>query len=130
VSEVRPYHPGVRHRIDRLSFGRVPQAQAARELRRSLTPAERHAWSLLRKRGIHGLKFRRQHVLGRFVVDFYCPEHRLVLEVEGAPHLGPAQAAYDAARAAQLERLGYTVVRVGNRDLSPSHLEELLRPYA
>ena len=71
----------MRHRIDRLPFERLPQANAARELRRSLTPAERYAWSLLRRRGIHGLKFRRQHVLGRFVADFYCPARRLVLEV-------------------------------------------------
>ena len=101
----------------------------ARELRRSLTPAERYAWSLLRRRGIHGLKFRRQHVLGRFVADFYCPEHRLVLEVDGSPHQRPASAAYDAARTAQLERLGYAVVRVRNEDLSRTRLEQLLQRY-
>jgi very-short-patch-repair endonuclease len=119
----------MRHRIDRLPFETVPHAKAARELRRSLTPSERYAWSLLRRRGIHGLKFRRQHVLDGFVADFYCPERRLVLEVDGAPHHGPDQTAYDGARTAHLERRGYTVVRVRNRDLSRAHLEELLRPY-
>ena len=120
----------MRHRIDRLPFGRVPQAAAARQLRRSLTPAERYAWALLRGRGIHRLKFRRQHVLGRFVADFYCAEHRLVLEVDGAPHHGPAQAAYDAARTDELTRQGYTVMRVGNEGLSRARLEELLRRWA
>ena len=120
----------MRHRIDRLPFELVPQAHAARELRRSLTPAERYAWSLLRRRGIHGLKFRRQHVLGRFVADFYCPARRLVLEVDGAPHHGPDQTAYDAARAAHLERRGYIVVRVRNGELSRAYLEQVLRPYA
>ncbi len=120
----------MRHRIDRLPFARQRQAAQARELRRSLTPAERYAWSLLRRRGIHGLKFRRQHVLGRFVADFYCPEHRLVLEVDGALHHGAERAAHDAARTAALERLGYTVVRVTNEELSRARLEELLRAYA
>ena len=116
--------------IDRLPFDRLPQAVAARELRRALTPAERFAWSLLRRRGIHGLKFRRQHVLGRFIADFYCPARRLVLEVDGPTHDRPADAAYDAARTAQLVRLGYTIVRIRNAEVSRPRLEELLRPFA
>src|ERR1041384_2907746 len=55
----------------------------ARELRLHPTPAERHAWTLLRNRGILGLKFRRQHVLHGFIVDFYCPSERIVIELEG-----------------------------------------------
>ena len=47
---------------------------AARQLRRDATPAERHAWTLLRNRRLLGLKFRRQHVLRGFIVDFYCAE--------------------------------------------------------
>ncbi len=53
---------------------------------------ERHAWSLLRNRRIGGLKFRRQHVIGAFIVDFYCADLRLVLELDGAPHDHPDQA--------------------------------------
>jgi very-short-patch-repair endonuclease len=56
---------------------RVPHGlklAAARQLRRDATPAERHAWTLLRNRRLLGLKFRRQHVLRGFIVDFYCAE--------------------------------------------------------
>jgi len=58
----------------------------ARALRHRPTPAERHAWTLLRNRGILGLKFRRQHVLHGFIVDFYCASERVVIELEGSPH--------------------------------------------
>lgn len=100
----------------------------ARQLRRKPTPAERHAWALLKNRGVFGLKFRRQHLLGGFIVDFYCPALRLVLELDGAPHDDPRQASYDAARTAWLEACGYRVCRVRNRELSREGLEQLLRP--
>src|SRR5689334_25105541 len=95
----------------------------ARALRRRPTPAERHAWSLLRNRGILGLKFRRQHVLHGFVVDFYCTAERLVLELEGDAHDGPARRSYDAARTAFFEAAGYCVVRVRNRKITRAHLK-------
>ena len=99
----------------------------ARELRRAPTPAERHAWSLLRNRGILGLKFRRQHVLHGFIVDFHCIAERLVIELEGGPHDDPNQQWYDAARTQVLEAAGYRVVRVRNRDVTRHHLERILR---
>ncbi len=98
----------------------------ARELRHNPTPAERHAWTLLRNRGILGLKFRRQHVLHGFVVDFYCPSERLVIELEGNVHDTEAQRGYDQARAGFLQAAGYRVIRVRNRDVSREHLEAVL----
>ena len=98
----------------------------ARRLRRESTPAERHAWSLLRDRQLLGLKFRRQHVLHGFVVDFYCPAFKLVLELDGHPHDGARQAGYDAARTAWLESAGYHVIRMRNRDLTRARLQELI----
>src|SRR5438132_2417229 len=85
---------------------RVTPAQKfalAAKLRRTAPPIERHAWSLLRNRGILGLKFRRQHVVHGFIVDFYCAAERLVLELEGGAHDGPDQRAYDAARAVEVD---------------------------
>jgi len=108
---------------------RVPPGRKftqARELRRAATSPERHAWSLLRNRGVLGLKFRRQHVLHGFVVDFYCAAERLVLELEGAPHAGSERRAYDVARAATLEAAGYRVIRIANRDVTRDHLAALL----
>lgn len=99
----------------------------ARQLRLNPTPAERHAWSLLRGRAVLGLKFRRQQVLHGFIVDFYCVAERLVVELEGDVHDARDQYAYDAARAAFLEAAGYQVVRIRNRDVTRAHLEELLR---
>src|SRR5256714_15305772 len=108
---------------------RVSRAQKVAltaKLRRTATPIERHAWSLLRERGILGLKFRRQHVLHGFVVDFYCAAERLVLELEGAPHAGSERQAHDTARAAILEAAGYRVIRIANRDVTRDHLTALL----
>ncbi len=99
----------------------------ARQLRLNPAPAERHAWTLLRGRGVLGLKFRRQHVLHGFIVDFYCVAERLVVELEGDVHDASVQRAYDAARAAFLEAAGYRVIRIRNRDVTRARLEELLR---
>ena len=98
----------------------------ARQLRREGTPMERYAWSLLRNRGVLNLKFRRQHVLHGFIVDFYCAAERLVLELEGDGHDESDRKAYDTARVRLLEAAGYRVVRVRNRDVARQRLEALL----
>jgi len=99
----------------------------ARELRHNPTPAERYAWTLLRNRRMLSLKFRRQHVLHGFIVDFYCPSERIVIELEGDVHDNEAQRCYDQARAGFLEAAGYRVIRVRNRAVSPEHLDAALR---
>jgi very-short-patch-repair endonuclease len=98
----------------------------ARALRHRPTPAERHAWTLLRNRGILGLKFRRQHVLQGFIVDFCCASERVVIELEGSPHDEAAQQTYDRARAELLAAAGYRIVRVRNKDVSREHFETVL----
>jgi very-short-patch-repair endonuclease len=60
--------------------------QAARELRRRPTEAEARLWTALRRRQVGGALFRRQHPLGRFVLDFYCAAHQLCVEVDGEVH--------------------------------------------
>ena len=106
---------------------RTQKRALAAKLRRSATPMERHAWSLLRDRGILGFKFRRQHVLRGFIVDFYCAAQRLVLELEGDAHDGPDQRAYDAASAEVLEAARFRVVRVRNGDVTRAALEAVVR---
>ena len=106
--------------------GRAQKFALARELRRSATPAERYAWSLLRNRGVLSLKFRRQHVLHGFIVDFYCIAERIVVELEGDVHDRSARQVYDAARAEVLRAAGCRLVRVRNRDLTRDRLEALL----
>jgi very-short-patch-repair endonuclease len=85
---------------------------AARRLRLNLTPAEQKLWQALSKRQLNGLKFRCQHPVGPFIVDFYCPEHRLVIELDGSIH--DQQIEQDTARTAQLNQYGYRVIRFRN----------------
>jgi len=102
------------------------KTRQARELRREATLAERRVWDLLRNRRMLGLKFRRQHVVAGFIVDFYCAELRLVLELDGLGHNTPSQADYDVARAICLESRGVRVVRLKNADVSENALRLLL----
>jgi very-short-patch-repair endonuclease len=104
--------------------------ERARELRGAPTPAERCAWQLLRGRRTLGLKFRRQHAIGRFIVDFYCAELRLVLEIDGGIHDDPERAAYDVARTVSLEAHGFRVMRIRNDQLTADGLKNLLRDLA
>lgn len=83
----------------------------ARELRRHMTDAERHLWRHLRRRNLAGAKFRRQHPIGPYVVDFVCLEHRLVVELDGGQHLGSAT---DAHRDAWLRAHGFQILRFWN----------------
>jgi very-short-patch-repair endonuclease len=86
--------------------------QRAKELRQSQTPAEKKLWEILRNRKLAGYKFRRQHPLGPFIVDFFCDEARLVVELDGGVH--NRQLGYDKARERWLEENGYKVLRFGN----------------
>jgi very-short-patch-repair endonuclease len=85
----------------------------AREMRQPQTTAEENLWRVLRNRQT-GFKFRRQHPIGRFIVDFYCAEAKLLIEVDGDSHLEPNQIEYDRARTDYLEDLGYRVIRFTN----------------
>src|SRR3954453_11450365 len=85
-----------------------------RELRRTSTDAETLPWRLFRNRQVAGRKFRRQHVFGPYILDFYCPERRLVIEADGAQHFEPDGAAWDARRTGYLEARGLRVLRFSN----------------
>ena len=89
--------------------------QTARRLRQNLTQAEESLWSTLRLRQLAGLKFRFQHPIGRFIVDFYCPSCKLVIEVDGEIHT--QQQAYDKARTKQLQSFGYRGLRFTNEEV-------------
>jgi very-short-patch-repair endonuclease len=98
----------------------------ARQFRREPTPAESRAWEILRDRRLLGLKFRRQQVIDGFIVDFYCPRLRLVIEVDGAVHDHPETRQYDTERTRHLESKGITVIRVRNEEVSIPKLTTLL----
>src|SRR6266568_2851310 len=98
----------------------------ARELRRTATAAERDAWTLLRDRQMLGLKFKRHHVIGGLIVDFYCAELRLVLELDGESHADRDRTAHDAARTEFFEARGISVLRLRNEDVSERTLRDLV----
>lgn len=87
----------------------------ARGLRHAMTDAEQALWYRLRNRQMDGCKFRRQHEIDRFVVDFVCTERLLVVELDGGQHL--EQQAYDEQRARYLRAKGYRVLRFWNNDV-------------
>ena len=100
----------------------------ARQLRRNLTDAERKLWFALRHGQIDGLKFRRQHGIDIYVVDFSCPAALLVIELDGGQHAG--RTGQDAARTRALEKHGYTVIRFWNNEVMQNLegvLEEIQR---
>jgi primosomal protein N' (replication factor Y) len=88
---------------------------SARRLRTGATDAEHRLWLLLRDRRLLGYRFRRQHPIGPFVVDFACTKHRLIIEVDGSQHLDSDG---DARRTVFLERAGWRVVRFWNNDVT------------
>jgi len=84
-----------------------------RELRHEQTETERAAWYLLRNRAT-GLKFRRQYPIGDYVVDFYCFDPRLAVELDGSVHSQPSQVRKDRAKDAYLTSIGIKVLRLPN----------------
>ncbi|MBX2851340.1 MAG: endonuclease domain-containing protein [Phycisphaeraceae bacterium] len=93
-----------------------PSTERARDLRAESTIPERVLWGMLRARRLGRLKFRRQVPFGPYVTDFYCAEHRLVVELDGESHDG--QRDRDAKRTAYLESVGLRVIRVTNSELA------------
>ena len=95
----------------------VPQElkNRARELRSNQTDVEAKLWRRLRDRQVFGVKFRRQHPIGPYIVDFCCPDRDLVVVLDGGQHV--EQASADQARTRFLESEGYRVVRFWNHEV-------------
>jgi very-short-patch-repair endonuclease len=113
---VNSVQPKTTHRYrERRSLARTAaQIAKARELRRNETESEKIAWRLLRTLRFKGFKFRRQQPLGQYVVDFCCPQRRLIVELDGSIHAQPSQGRRAARRDAEFKRRGYIVRRFPN----------------
>mgnify|MGYP001951913134 CR=1 FL=1 len=83
-------------------------------LRKNMTPAERKLWSYLERSQL-GVRFRRQHAIGNFIVDFCCVKKKLIIELDGSQHLDLQE--YDEDRTAYLKSRGYRVIRFWNHDV-------------
>ncbi|MCC3152044.1 endonuclease domain-containing protein [Hymenobacter sp. BT770] len=86
-----------------------------RTLRNNLTPAEAKLWSVLKSAQLQRRKFRRQHSVGEFILDFYCPEEKLAVELDGAGHLTASGNLHDTARTDFLNANGIRVLRFENQ---------------
>ena len=97
----------------------------ARSLRKNQTEAEALLWSKLRSRQLSGCKFRRQHPIGHYILDFYCAEAHLAIEIDGGQHAENDFCKKDALRTAYLEGKGIRVIRFWNDNVL-EHLEEVV----
>jgi len=98
----------------------------SKNLRKEQTPAEKLLWSNLRNRNLSGYKFRRQHPVKFYIVDFYCAEKMLSIEVDGGIHLNKEQQEYDKNRTEELTLLGIKEIRFTNEEIS-ENISEVLK---
>ena len=88
----------------------------AKELRKNATPQENHLWYDFLKS--YPVKFRRQTIIQSYIVDFYCPTVKLVIEIDGSQHYSEEGKEYDEARTAVIEQFGIKVIRFSNHDIN------------
>jgi very-short-patch-repair endonuclease len=98
--------------------------QHARQLRKEVTPAEAKLWAYLRGNKLEGVNFRRQHAIGKYIVDFCSPKAKLVIELDGSQHLD--QKDYDENRTEYLASRGYNVIRFWNNDVM-NRIEDIMQ---
>jgi very-short-patch-repair endonuclease len=94
-------------------------------MRLAPTPEDVVVWEALRNRRLDGWRFRRQYAIDRFIVDFYCAEARLIVEVDGPIHAGSVR--LDAARQVVLERRGFRVSRLTNAEVNADPAAAVVR---
>jgi very-short-patch-repair endonuclease len=99
------------------------------ELRNNSTSAEAELWRLLKNKQVEGRKFRRQYSIGNFIVDFYCPSEKVIIELDGDPHGDYVQINNDEIRDKFLEENGFKVLRFENRFVfqDPDYVIELIK---
>jgi len=95
-------------------FNRKHQGEKRKRLRNNMPEAERVLWNHIRNKKLGGLRFRRQVGIGEYIVDFYCPQLRIVLELDGDSHFTKEAVVYDNERNAYMESLGLHVIRYTN----------------
>ena len=98
-------------------FNKTSEKQKRQLLRNQSPPAEQRLWFRLRNRQLLGYRFRRQYGIGRYVLDFYCPQIGLAIEIDGDSHFQPGAPEYDRQRQDYIESLGIHFLRFTNTDV-------------
>ena len=88
-----------------------------KKLRNNSTSAEATLWKYLQVKRLKGRKFRRQHSIFNYIVDFYCPSEKLIIELDGAVHFNISQQNYDLERTVKLVSAGFKVIRFENKEV-------------
>ena len=110
-----------------MHYGASPETQEkAKILRKNETKAEKLLWNKLKEKQFHGYKFRRQHPISQFIVDFYCHELKLIIEVDGKIHNKSENKEYDESRTAELEKYELKILRFTNDEIE-NDLEKVLK---
>lgn len=99
-----------------LPFNKKLKARA-RELRKSMTEAESFLWQRIRRKQLKGRQFYRQKNIGNYIVDFYCPSAKVIVELDGGQHYTQEGIRRDQVRDKSLESLGFTVLRFSDREV-------------
>ena len=103
-------YQNMKHQVHTLKYLKTHR----QHLRRNMTPAETILWKCLKKKQL-GAIIQRQHSIGNYIADFYCAQHKLVIELDGQPHFTIQGQKNDAIRTQYLQELGYTVLRFENK---------------
>jgi len=98
-------------------YNRTSEKEKRRRLRNDMTEPEIVLWSRIKNKQIDGHKFRRQYSVGPYILDFYCPEKKLAIEVDGGGHYTEEGMAYDRVRSSEIEQLGIRFLRFTNVDI-------------
>jgi very-short-patch-repair endonuclease len=89
----------------------------SRELRKNMTNAERLLWSRLRRKQLNNFQFYRQRIIGDYIVDFYCPRSKLIIELDGGQHYQDEGSKRDEVRDEYMKKLGMKILRVSDREV-------------
>lgn len=107
-------------------FNKKELRERRQVLRRNMTQPEIVLWMKLKRKQIDGHRFRRQYSVASYVMDFYCPDLRLAIEIDGASHDRPNAKEYDQEREEQINQLGITIIRFTNSQIE-TKLEEVMQ---
>lgn len=103
-------------KISKEKINNLPYPKTFRkELRNNLTPAEARFWKVIQNKNLDGRKFRRQHSVGNYILDFYCPSEKLAIELDGEVHFGDVAREYDYERQLFLEIYAIKILRFENK---------------
>ncbi len=107
-------------------YNRIDQKEKRRELRNNMPKAEKMLWEKLRKRQIKNKRFLRQYSVGKYVIDFYCPEIKFAIEADGYTHNSEEGIEYDKIRQSDIENLGIRFLRIKNDEIF-GNIEDVIR---